>query len=136
MGKGNMESGNVNKTYFVINYGCQMNESDSEHYAGQLEELGYKKAADYGVADIVIVNTCCVRESAEKHILGKIGELKHTKEAHPGQIICVAGCMAQKDSEMLVKKYPQIDLISGDGLREQFRGNLKRIFSNAQGCCF
>jgi tRNA-2-methylthio-N6-dimethylallyladenosine synthase len=113
MGKGNMESGNINKTYFVINYGCQMNESDSEHYAGQLEELGYKKAPDYGEADIVIVNTCCVRESAEKHILGKIGELKHTKEAHPGQIICVAGCMAQKDSEMLAKKYPQIDLILG-----------------------
>ena len=30
------------KTYCLINYGCQMNESDTEHYAGQLEELGYK----------------------------------------------------------------------------------------------
>ena len=28
------------KTYFVLNYGCQMNESDAEHYAGQLEDLG------------------------------------------------------------------------------------------------
>ena len=28
------------KTYCLINYGCQMNESDTEHYAGQLEELG------------------------------------------------------------------------------------------------
>ena len=26
--------------YAILNYGCQMNESDSEHYAGQLAELG------------------------------------------------------------------------------------------------
>ena len=29
------------KFYFIQTYGCQMNQSDSEHYAGQLEELGY-----------------------------------------------------------------------------------------------
>ena len=28
------------KYYALLNYGCQMNESDTEHYAGQLEELG------------------------------------------------------------------------------------------------
>ena len=27
------------KYYALLNYGCQMNESDTEHYAGQLEEL-------------------------------------------------------------------------------------------------
>ena len=30
-----------------LNYGCQMNESDAEHYAGQLQELGYKAAEDF-----------------------------------------------------------------------------------------
>ena len=92
------------KTYFILNYGCQMNESDAEHYAGQLEEMGYAKADDFHNADIIVVNTCCVRESAEKRILGKIGELKRVKENHPGQVICVAGCMAQKDGEKLIKK--------------------------------
>lgn len=29
----------MKKTYAIINYGCQMNESDSEHYAGQLLDL-------------------------------------------------------------------------------------------------
>ncbi len=101
------------KQYYILNYGCQMNASDAEHYAGQLEELGFKPAEGYAAADVVVVNTCCVRESAEKRILGKIGELKHTKAEHPGQIICVAGCMAQKDSAALMKKYPQIDLLLG-----------------------
>ena len=97
------------KTYSILNYGCQMNESDAEHYAGQLQELGYKAAEDFHDADVVVVNTCCVRESAEKRILGKIGELKGVKANHPGQIVCVAGCMAQKDGEKLIKKHPQID---------------------------
>lgn len=92
------------KTYAILNYGCQMNESDAEHYAGQLQELGYKAAENFHAADVVVVNTCCVRESAEKRILGKIGELKGVKANHPGQIVCVAGCMAQKDGEKLIKK--------------------------------
>jgi tRNA-2-methylthio-N6-dimethylallyladenosine synthase len=37
-----MEQIGTGKTYFTINYGCQMNESDTEHYAGQLEALGYQ----------------------------------------------------------------------------------------------
>ncbi|MCD7875151.1 MAG: tRNA (N6-isopentenyl adenosine(37)-C2)-methylthiotransferase MiaB [Acidaminococcaceae bacterium] len=101
------------KTYAILNYGCQMNESDAEHYAGQLQELGYSAADDFHDADVVVVNTCCVRESAEKRILGKIGELKGVKAKLPGQIVCVAGCMAQKDGEKLIKKHPQIDLLIG-----------------------
>ena len=109
------------KTYFILNYGCQMNESDAEHYAGQLEEMGYAKADDFHNADIIVVNTCCVRESAEKRILGKIGELKRVKENHPGQVICVAGCMAQKDGEKLIKKHPQIDLLIGTAHVNSFK---------------
>ena len=34
-----------------------MNESDTEHYAGQLQELGYAPNPDFHTADIIIVNT-------------------------------------------------------------------------------
>ena len=107
--------------YTILNYGCQMNESDSEHYAGQLEELGYIRTEDLFRADVIVVNTCCVRESAELRILGKIGELKNVKAHHPGQIICVAGCMAQKDGAALAKKYPQIDLLLGTSYVNSFK---------------
>lgn len=53
------------KFYHVLNYGCQMNESDAEHYAGQLKELDYTYTGDVRQADVVVVNTCCIRESAE-----------------------------------------------------------------------
>ena len=101
------------KFFHIINYGCQMNESDSEHYAGQLESMCYQPLATYKGADVVLLNTCCIRESAEKKIHGKIGELTHLKKQKPSSVIIVAGCMAQKDGENLLKKYRQIDLVLG-----------------------
>ena len=103
----------MKKTYAIINYGCQMNESDSEHYAGQLLDLGYEASADYEHADVVVINTCCVRENAEKKILGKIGEMKRLKRENPDVVLCVAGCMAQEWGKDLQKKYPQVDLVLG-----------------------
>ena len=71
-----------NRFYHIISYGCQANMSDSEHYAGQLEELGYHNTEDLDTADVILINTCCVRgETAEDKTLGKIGELKHLKKS-------------------------------------------------------
>ncbi len=121
------------KTYSLINYGCQMNESDTEHFAGQLEELGYVPAEDFHNADVIIVNTCCVRESAEKKIAGKIGELKAVKRNNPDTVICVAGCMAQKDGEKLLKKHPQIDLLIGTAYVNDFKQVLLDFLADRKG---
>lgn len=120
----------MSKYYHIINYGCQMNESDSEHFAGQLVDLGYEYTADYELADVIVINTCCVRESAEKKILGKIGELKHVKERHPNNVICLAGCMAQKDGAALLKKYLQLDLIIGTAYVNNFRAALEDFLAS------
>lgn len=90
-----------------------MNESDAEHYAGQLNRLGYTPIDNHKEAEVIIINTCSVRESAELKILGKIGELKHVKQSNPQNIVCITGCMAQKEQAKLLKKFPQIDLIIG-----------------------
>jgi len=112
------------KFYSILNYGCQMNESDAEHYSGQLQELGYQYVDDFHRADFILVNTCCVRESAEKRIAGKIGELKAVKVARPDVIIAVTGCMAQKEGDKLLKKYPQVDLVLGTSYVDDFKNIL------------
>ena len=128
----------MNKSYHVINYGCQMNESDAEHYAGQLADMGYGYTEDFHQADIILINTCCVRESAEKKILGKIGEMKAVKAAHPSNVICVTGCMAQKSGEKLLQTYPQVDLLIGTSHVNNFRGILESYLAdrNASGHIF
>lgn len=102
-----------NRFYHIISYGCQANMSDSEHYAGQLEELGYHHTEDLDTADVILINTCCVRETAEDKTLGKIGELKHLKTQNPDLIIAVTGCMAQEWQDKLFKRAPHIDLVIG-----------------------
>lgn len=101
------------KFAYIVTYGCQMNESDSERYAGQLESLGYRRTEDMDMADVVLLNTCCVRETAEGKILGKIGELKHVKQHNPNLIIAVTGCMAQEWQDRLFERAPHIDLVIG-----------------------
>lgn len=120
------------KAYFTYTYGCQMNENDTERLAGQLKALGYGEASRPEDADVILINTCCVRESAEKKIHGKIGELKRLKTANPNLIICVAGCMAQKDRDKLFKRAPHVDLVLGTHNIHQF-GEIIADFSRSRG---
>ena len=89
--------------YKILPYGCQMNFSDGERFAGQLERMGYKPAEKLEDADIIIINTCCVRESAEKKFTAKLA--KSTFETtKPDLILGITGCMAQKDGDAIFKK--------------------------------
>lgn len=104
---------NQEKNYYIISYGCQMNQYDSESLAGQLGAAGYLCTEDPEKADIILINTCCVRESAEKKIYGKIGEFKRLKAVNPNLLIAIAGCMAQKDQAAIFKKAPHVDIVLG-----------------------
>ena len=101
------------KKAFIGVYGCQMNVSDAERMEGQLNRIGYRRTEDMGSADLILLNTCCVRESAEDKVYGKIGEIKRLKEEHPGLIFGIAGCMAQKEGEKLIRRAPHIDFVLG-----------------------
>ena len=101
------------KQYYIFTYGCQMNESDSERLAHQLETAGYTNTENFKEADLIILNTCCVRETAEHKIYGRIGELKHLKEKNKNLIIAITGCMAQKNQADMFKRAPHIDIVLG-----------------------
>ncbi len=101
------------KSYYIYTYGCQMNESDSERLAHQLETAGYTSTEQVEAADLIILNTCCVRETAENKIYGRIGELKHLKEKNKNLIIAITGCMAQKNQSDMFKRAPHIDIVLG-----------------------
>jgi tRNA-2-methylthio-N6-dimethylallyladenosine synthase len=113
-----------------------MNQSDSEHYAGQLESLGYEETADYKKAAVVILNTCCVREGAEQKIRGKIGEFKFFKKEHPDAVLAIAGCMAQKGGEALLSEFKQIDLVLGTFYISSFTGILQEFLQTRRRQAF
>ena len=118
--------------YLTLTFGCQMSESDAEHFGGQLEQLGGIRVATFEEADIIVMNTCCVRESAEKKIFGKIGELKKWKMDNPERVLCVSGCLAEKDGGKLLKRAPHIDLVVGTQQLPVFGALLQAFLTDRQ----
>ncbi len=103
---------------YVESYGCQMNISDGELMEGVLEARGYEIVDCPEGADVVLVNTCAIREHAEKRVLGRVGQLNALKRDHPGLILGVTGCMAQRMGDDLLERTPHVDLVMGpDGYR-------------------
>ena len=94
-------------------FGCQMNEHDSERIAGLLEADGLVPASDPSSADVVVLNTCCIRENADNKLYGTLGHLKSLKDARPDLEIVVAGCLAQKDRDVIAERAPHVDVVLG-----------------------
>jgi tRNA-2-methylthio-N6-dimethylallyladenosine synthase len=103
----------VGRTYFVRTFGCQMNEHDSERIAGLLEADGMQPARSVEDADVVVLNTCCIRENADNKLYGNLGHLKRAKDERPDLEIVVAGCLAQKDRELVRARAPHVDVVLG-----------------------
>ena len=114
---------------YVDTYGCQQNEADSERIRGYLREMGCGFTTDENEADIIVINTCAIREHAEDRVLGNVGALIHAKRRHPGQIICLCGCMAQEPqvAEKIRKSYHHVNLVFGPHALWRFPELLYRV---------
>jgi tRNA-2-methylthio-N6-dimethylallyladenosine synthase len=104
---------------YIETVGCQMNELDSELVVASLRKDGYELTASPHDADTILFNTCSVRQHAEDKIYSALGRLKNAKREHPGKVIGVLGCMAQKDQGLIFKRAPYVDLIVGPGQLHQ-----------------
>ncbi|MEO8163160.1 MAG: tRNA (N6-isopentenyl adenosine(37)-C2)-methylthiotransferase MiaB [Ilumatobacteraceae bacterium] len=94
-------------------FGCQMNNHDSERISGLLEVDGLQATTVEDDADVVVINTCCIREHADEKLYGTLGTLKKWKDAQPGRQIVVAGCLAQKDKDIVRQRAPYVDVVMG-----------------------
>ena len=101
------------RKYAVRTYGCQMNEHDSERISGLLEADGLLPAVSEEEADVIVLNTCCIRENADNRLYGALGNLKTLKAEKPDLQIAVAGCLAQKDRELIQKRAKHVDVVFG-----------------------
>ena len=108
-----VQRGETQRSYFVRTYGCQMNVHDSERIAGLLEADDLVAAPTMADADIIVLNTCCIRENADNKLYGQLGNLKRLKEERPEVQIAVAGCLAQKDQDLVRERAPHVDVVFG-----------------------
>ena len=102
----------TDKKLYIETYGCQMNVADSEVIASVMKMAGYDTAPSAEEADAVFLNTCSVRDNAEQKILNRLEALRPLKKRHPGLIVGVVGCMAERVKDDLIEHHG-VDVVAG-----------------------
>ena len=118
---------------YLETFGCQMNVLDSQLVSAQLRSLGYRFTDSADDADVVLYNTCSVREHAEAKVYSRVGRVGKAKAHKPHVVLGVIGCMAERDGEDMLKRYPQIDLLCGPGELDKLPGMIDNAVRNAPG---
>ncbi|MBI5786664.1 MAG: tRNA (N6-isopentenyl adenosine(37)-C2)-methylthiotransferase MiaB [Rhodocyclales bacterium] len=99
---------------FIRTFGCQMNEYDSDKMADVLGSAwGTVKTDRPEDADIILFNTCSVREKAQEKVFHELGRVRQLKQANPGLIIGVGGCVASQEGDAIVARAPYVDIVFG-----------------------
>ncbi|MEP6685103.1 MAG: tRNA (N6-isopentenyl adenosine(37)-C2)-methylthiotransferase MiaB [Parafilimonas sp.] len=102
-----------NKKFYIESYGCQMNFSDSEIVASILQNEGFGATRNFEEADLVLLNTCSIREKAEQTVRKRLTEFKKIKQAKPGMLVGVLGCMAERLKSKFLEEEKLVDLVVG-----------------------
>ena len=101
-----------NKKLFIQTLGCQMNDTDSQHIAAELEKhKNYSQTDKMEDADLIIINTCSVREKPVQKLFSEIGQFNKKKK--DGAKIGVCGCTASHLGRDIIKRAPYVDFVVG-----------------------
>ena len=103
----------MGKSFYIETFGCQMNVLDSEKMSGTLQTAGFIETDDPLKADLIVFNTCSIREKAEQKFFSRLGRFKLIKKRNPNLKIAVAGCIAQQQGPMILRRSPFVDMVLG-----------------------
>lgn len=109
----------------LITLGCDKNTVDNEYLAGLLEDRGCAIVTEDRMdpdtmLDAVVVTTCGFIGDAKRQSVERLVEFADRKreEGNPRRLF-VAGCLAQRYADELLKEIPEIDGIVGVGQFER-----------------
>ena len=97
---------------------------------GLLQLDGYELVPDPSGADFVVVNTCGFIEEARQESCATIEEMIGLKENGQTRGVIVSGCLAERQKEELLERYPQIDHLVGVFGREEVTQVADRLVGN------
>ncbi len=121
------DQGAIKGTCSLIALGCPKNLVDGEHMLGLLEADGYRLVTDPERADIVVVNTCGFLRASREESFSVIEDVLKLKRRGKIAGVIVAGCLAERDREALLERFPNVDQVVGLFAREQIVQAADRI---------
>lgn len=90
-----------------------MNEYDSNRILDLTKKINYIRTNIVNEADCYILNTCHIREKATDKVYHEIGRVKKEFKNKKKPLVLVAGCVAQAEGDILLKKENYIDAVVG-----------------------
>ena len=90
-----------------------MNEYDSNRIVDLVKLIGYEKTNNQIDADCCVLNTCHIRNKATEKVYSEIGRMEKNFKNIKKPLVIVAGCVAQADSEEMLKRSSYIDMVIG-----------------------
>ena len=97
----------------MVSLGCPKNQVDAEQMLGVLAGSGFEITADQNSADVIVVNTCGFIESAKEESIEAILEAAKMKKEGRCRALIVAGCLAQRYKDELLRELPEADAVIG-----------------------
>ena len=104
-----------------------MNEYDSNRILDLTKKINYALTTNIGEANCYILNTCHIREKATDKVYHDIGRLKKKFRNKTKPIVIIAGCVAQAEGEILLKRENYIDAVVGPQSYHQINDVILKI---------
>ncbi len=108
----------INRTKVALDaLGCKLNQAETELFAQQFAEAGYRLVSSVGEADIYVLNTCTVTHIADRksrHLL------RMAHRCNPKALVVATGCYAQRAPNELAQ-LEGVDLVLNNEQKSQLR---------------
>ncbi len=96
-----------------ISLGCDKNLVDTENMLGILRTKGFEFTDDEMQADVIAINTCCFINDAKQESIETILQMAERKKDGVCKALVVAGCLAQRYQDEIIKEIPEVDAFIG-----------------------
>tara|TARA_B100001750_G_scaffold32402_1_gene22312 strand:+ start:1 stop:1299 length:1299 start_codon:yes stop_codon:yes gene_type:complete len=90
-----------------------MNEYDSSRIYDLTSTIGFEKTDIKEEANCFVLNTCHIRKKAAEKVYDEVGRIKKIFRNFKKPLIIIAGCVAQAESEEMIKREPYVDIVIG-----------------------
>ena len=109
-----------------------MNEYDSNRILDLTKTIDYSQTKKLSEANCYVLNTCHIREKATDKVYHDIGRLKKEFRNKKKPIVLIAGCVAQAEGEVLLKKENYIDAVIGPQSYHQINNMILNLEKNSK----
>lgn len=111
----------------MISLGCDKNLVDSEMMLGYLKRGDVSLTDEQAEADVIIVNTCAFILDAKDESIQTMLTAARYKEEGQLKALIMAGCMAERYKDEVLREIPEIDAVVGTSAYDKISAVLERV---------